>query len=294
MLENYRLIAETSVCLLYHRTDGSQQPWQRFVLELKRSPIKKRRFQIGWNGERLADNSDIQTARSISTESVVWAEFHLRRLHPKSITEIELLSTKLEIPFLVHFTQYENINSIITHGIHPRGKLRHDILSISNDELRLDGHTDATSVSIAFPNSRMFYKYRQSTPNAGWVILLLDKAILWTRDCAFCRHNAADSRINGIKLSELKTSKAFTEMFTEIPGMESRISQGLKSYDPTDVQAEVLVFNIIPSKLIGAIIFESRNLMESFKKAQSDEIQALCIKSNKFFSDRKHVRSLQF
>ena len=88
MPENYRLIAEAPCCLLFHRTDAARSTWQRFVLELKRSPVKKRRFQIGWDGERFAEGPEIQAARSASPKSVEWMELQLRRLHPKIISQI--------------------------------------------------------------------------------------------------------------------------------------------------------------------------------------------------------------
>jgi ssDNA thymidine ADP-ribosyltransferase, DarT len=293
MPENYRLIAEAPAYLLFLRVDTARSTWLRFVLELKRSPVKKRRFQIGWDGERFAESPEIQAARSAAPKCVEWMELQLRRLHPRVISPIELSSTEFKIPFLVHFTRIENLPSIIAHGIHARGRLREEIEIVSNDDLRLDGHTEATSVSIAFPNSRMFYKYRLATPNSGWVVLLLENFILWTRNCAFCAHNAADSRVNGRPIEELRTHDAFLTMFTDMPGAGSRIEQRLKPCDPTDVQAEVLVFNIIPSKLIRAIVFESATTMKSFEQTQPIGVQALCRTSKSFFSDRKYVRSLE-
>ena len=261
-------------------------------MELKRSPVRKRRFQIGWDGVRVAEGPEIAAARSASLKSVEWMESQLRQLYPKVISHIERTSIEFTIPFLVHFTRIENLSSIIARGIHPRGRLPDDIKVHPNDNLRLDGHTEATSVSITFPNSKMFYKYRLEKPHAGWAVLLLDKLILWTRNCAFCAHNAADSRVAGRQIDELMTHDAFLKMFTDLPGVESRLEQRLKPCDPTDVQAEVLVFNIIPSKLIRAIVFESASTMKSFVRTQPLDVQALCRTSKSFFSDRKYVRSL--
>lgn len=48
-------------------------------------------------------------------------------------------------------------------------------------------------------------------------------------------------------------------MFSEIEGHESRSEQGLRSYDPTDVQAEVLVMESIePEFIVGALFNEAR------------------------------------
>ena len=293
MSENYRLIAETSLYLLFHRVDAAQTTWQRFVLELKRSPVRKRRYQIGWNGERLADGPEIEAARDASRQSVEWVQMQLRQLYPKAVSTVELLCAERQIPFLVHFTQTKNLQSILKHGIHPRGRPRKDIEIAPNDQLRLDGHTEATSLSISFPNCRMFYKYRITASHSDWVVLLLDKSILWTRNCAYCAHNAADSRIAGRPLEELRRYDALLEMFAEQSQTESRIEQRLLPCDPTDVQAEVLVFNIIPSKLIRAMIFETSTKMDSFASAQSVDVQPPMRVSKSFFSDRRYVRSLQ-
>lgn len=286
----YVLIAETATCYLFKRDDASETPWQRFVLELKRPSSRKRRFQIGWNGDRLAENSDIDAARVASATSVNWMELQLKTHFPRAVTATEIHCRELDVKFLVHFTQVDNLPSILSHGIHPRGKPRHNIEPAVNDSLRLDGHTDATSVSISFPNSRMFYKYRVAKLNSAWAILLLDKSILWTKTCAFCKHNAADARITGRTLQELCTPEAFLGMFAETPGLETRAQQRLKPYDPTDVQAEVLVFNIIPAKLIRAIIFESTTAMEKFAGRQSPNIKGLCKVSKMLFADRKYAR----
>ncbi|EJV4018820.1 DUF4433 domain-containing protein, partial [Salmonella enterica] len=78
-----------------------------------------------------------------------------------------------------------------------------------NDELRLDGHRDSTSLSIAFPNYRMFYRYRMDNPSIEWVVLGIHPSILWRNDCAYCCHNAADARISAQSLAQLKTLEAF-------------------------------------------------------------------------------------
>ena len=44
-------------------------------------------------------------------------------------------------------------------------------------------------------------------------------------------------------------------MFEEIDGLPARSEERLKSFDPTDVQAEVLVFDVIePAYITGALL----------------------------------------
>ncbi|HBO4309895.1 TPA: DUF4433 domain-containing protein [Pseudomonas aeruginosa] len=163
-------------------------------------------------------------------------------------------ATRLAVPKLVHFTRVANLPSIMQHGLYPMSEI--DEIGVEpeiNDNLRLDGHLDGISLSIAFPNCRMFYRLRQENPTVDWVVLSIDPSVLWMKDCAFCRHNAADNRISQQPLEQLKSVDAFRAMYEEIEGLEPREDQRLYAYDPTDVQAEVLVFDVIePHYIIGA------------------------------------------
>jgi len=68
----------------------------------------------------------------------------------------------LETDSPTHFTRANNLPDIIKHGIYPISRIAEiGVTPEINDELRLDGRLDGISLSIAFPNSRMFYKYRQ-------------------------------------------------------------------------------------------------------------------------------------
>lgn len=157
------------------------------------------------------------------------------------------------IKYLLHFTRIENLPGILRHGIIPVGVAdKFNINPIINDQLRLDGYKNSTSISIGFPNHRMLYKYRQENPNSDWVVIVIDPSILWNKECAFCKHNAADTRISKLGLQELLTPNALLSMFDIVGSEESR--DRLKTYDPTDDQAEVLVFGIIePCYIIGVI-----------------------------------------
>ena len=60
---------------------------------------------------------------------------------------------------LCHFTRVSNYESIMKYGLCSRAYLEsHDVLSAEySDELRLDGYIDAISLSVSFPNYKMFY-----------------------------------------------------------------------------------------------------------------------------------------
>lgn len=172
--------------------------------------------------------------------------------------EIQAYSQERLIPHLLHFTRLDNLPSILQHGllaVSEHGGLRN--APVINDELRLDGHLDGTSLSIGFPNYLMFNRYKL-LPNTEWVVLVIDPSVLWTKDCGFCQRNAATGLIAGQQLDALRTLAAFQGMFAEIEELGTRQEMRLLSYDPTDPQAEVLVFNQIEQNLITGIAFSSQ------------------------------------
>lgn len=179
-------------------------------------------------------------------------------------SHIQAQATKRGIRHLVHFTRVANLPSIMSYGLlSVQAAQQQGLTPLANDQLRLDGHNDAVSLSISFPNAAMFYKYRQLHPQDRWVVLLLRPEVLWTHDCALCQHNAADRRVRSRPWSDLTTSEAFQSMFDEAPeGARTRTAQRLGPQDPTDVQAEVLVRGHIAPSLVMQMVFEHQDDLE--------------------------------
>jgi hypothetical protein len=198
------------------------------------------------------------------------------------------------IRHLIHFTRVANLESIMYHGLlsvqtaHQQG-----VVPLVNDQLRLDGHKDAISLSIGFPNSAMFYKYRQLHPQERWVVLLLRPEILWTHDCAYCLHNAADKRISSRPWSEFTRDEAFQSMFAEAPdGTPSRTVQRLGLFDPTDVQAEVLVRGNIDSSMLVEMVFEHPDDLEAHRHHTVDRVaRVVQVPGSDFFASRRFARN---
>ena len=197
---------------------------------------------------------------------------------------------EVEIPYLVHFTRTANLPAIMQNGLYPISRASEiGAAPHINDELRLDGHLDGISLSIGFPNYQMFWKYRQENPDIDWSVLVITPSVLWLKDCAFCKHNAADARISSLPLDTLKTSQALVGMYEEIPGIEPREDQKLKSYDPTDPQAEVLVFDIIEPELILGATFATKATKDEYENLFGE--RKLRVDGNKrFFASRGYVR----
>lgn len=205
--------------------------------------------------------------------------------------DIQGLVVKLKVPFLLHFTRVGNLSSIIQHGLYPVARACEiGITPQINDPHRFDGHLGATSLSIAFPNYRMFYKHRAENDGVEWVVLAIDPAVLWKKDCAFCRHNAADAKISSQPLAALKMVEALAGMFDEIEGIQTRAEQQLKTFDPTDGQAEVLVFDVIEPASIHGVVFNKATTRDQYRGLLGDR-QMLVNGANKgYFASRSYVR----
>jgi hypothetical protein len=77
-------------------------------------------------------------------------------------------------------------------------------------------------------------------------------------------------------------------MFAQIEGIPTREQQRLKAFDPTDVQAEVLVFDVIEPKYIGAMQFQTEAHKEQYAAILGGR-QAL-VGTKRFFSARSYNR----
>jgi len=201
-------------------------------------------------------------------------------------------ATAIQVPYLLHFTRATNLPSIMTHGLYPIGRT-HEIGAVPaiNDQYRLDGHRNSTSVSIGFPNCQMLYKYRMAEATVDWAILVLHPSILWAKNCAFCRHNAADGRISGQPLPRLMTPQAFTGMYDEIEGLATREEQKLKTFDPTDVQAEVLVFDVIEPQYVAGVIFEKAAVRDGYLPHLGERKTYIHANNKGMFANRKYART---
>ena len=183
------------------------------------------------------------------------------------MTNAEQIKQQVEnrgIEWLVHFTHIQNVDSILERGIMPRREteqldrtLDKEWDFIFPDSSRADGK-NASCLSIMFPNNKMLWHKRKQYPDPDWVFLLLTPDVLWECDCAFYPTNAASNGLRHQSVESFKNAAAFEAMFaSEVKnettnGIETITRpEKLKSYLPTDVQAEVLVFNTIAPSYIA-------------------------------------------
>lgn len=159
---------------------------------------------------------------------------------------------KRGIKHLLHFTKYSNFPSIMARGLLRRSELdTQDISYAFNDEMRLDRHPNSLSVSISFPNYRMFYSARQRYSDDTWVVLVLSTNVLIQKPCSYYSQNAATGCYNGVPRTELQGEASFDAMFADVGGVK-RAALGIPTDFTTDPQAEILVFSDIePQHIIG-------------------------------------------
>ena len=179
-----------------------------------------------------------------------------------------------DITELVHFTRVENVLSILDQGLKGRATLDESGVGyVYSDELRLDGQPDSISVSISWPNYKMFYKKRKEDTSKQWVVLKLDPAIMWEKPCFFCMSNAASAAIAQGVTGYRVGFRGLESLFDDISGDGNRYAYGLPDKYPTNPQAEVLVLEMIEPEWIREVHVETReagtsseSFMNSFKR----------------------------
>lgn len=171
------------------------------------------------------------------------------------------------IRFLLHFTKASNLANIFSNGILSINELQSNGIFYSwNDCYRYDGCHNASSLSIEYPNYKMFYKYRSLNHTTDWVVLAIRKEVLWEKDCAFCVENAASNSVTQIPIELRKGPQAFRRLYDEIPDKPTRQILRLHPATPTNPQAEVLVFGHIEPTYIFSVCFENTETCERYKQ----------------------------
>jgi hypothetical protein len=170
--------------------------------------------------------------------------------------EIKKIIKQRNIKYLVHFTQAENIESILKHGLLSRNEaLLQEIDVCFSDPFRFDNRTNSINLSIMRPNYSMFYSKRMNIGD-DWAVLLISPEVLYENDCEFSSTNAA----TGCDLSD--STESFSNMFSEsvLNNAHREVTRkeiGIPTFCTTDPQAEILVEGAINPNKIMAIAFET-------------------------------------
>ena len=168
---------------------------------------------------------------------------------------------------LGHFTRLKNLESILRHGLLPRGTLdQMGAEYVANDELRLD-RVNGVCLSISFPNYKLFYRFRKKFSGEDWIIIVLSTEVIERKACVFNPSNAASGAMARIEEERRMQMDALQEMFYD-RGVDYgdasagagrpmlREALGLPEEFTTDPQAEVVVIEPIEPELFGEVIFD--------------------------------------
>jgi hypothetical protein len=197
---------------------------------------------------------------------------------------------------LVHFTNILNLENIIRYGLLSRKEIEtKGIRYYFNDKKRLENMSHAICLSISFPNYKMLYKYMRSEK---FLIISLDKSILWELICIFCPTNAAQKNISELLGTPdgrqiLSEPQALKDMFSDklckikssysnvsyvgvperllrdrqrVSGYIQRAELGIPPHYTTDPQAEVLCLESISPKYIRKIYVESQKIKSNLEQ----------------------------
>ena len=258
------------------------------AMALVEGMIKARNASTAELPPRKAPESAQVSESESGRTSVSQQQGGLRTTEGRDATEIHAQVTELGIPHLVHFTRCENLQSIFRYGLHPVTNFHaKGIHAIRNDKIRLDGRPDGISLSVTFPNYRMFYKYRQLDVSADWAVLLLSNRILWEKECGYFKYNAADTRMRGLSRAQTMTLRALRDMFVDL---DNPREHWLRPYDPSDPQAEVMVYDHIEPTLIETVAFETEEATDRWMHVLGGIDTIYAGKGKGLFGPRAQVR----
>lgn len=201
--------------------------------------------------------------------------------HPDFKNEI----AKRGIEYLIHFTPTLNLFSILENQeLMSRAKLESldieqvDILDYVQftDDVRYDDK-NYINLSLSAPNTFLFSRFRQKTKDdftINWCVLKIDPKHIYDENSLFAVTNAASNaakRQFGITGDLEKFRMLFNEQLNinTFNGTRSLNRNGVHPKYPTDVQAEILVRDIIPSESIIEVCFESEEKLAEAKAAMS-------------------------
>lgn len=215
------------------------------------------------------------------------------------VREIRGIAKDRNVNFLCHFTRIENLVSILRNGLRSRFQLRRAGIEFCPTDLnRIDGHQNAVSLSVSFPNYRMFYSKRElfwkseGVNWAQWVVLILKADVLWELDCVFCQQNAAHGSVITVPLEKRKMPLEFESFFCDFEEV-CRLDLGIPRNYPTNPQAEVLVFDQIPISYLREIHFYSTKAWENwpYRTYTANKANVFC--SDYYFRRRKDYKVWQ-
>ncbi len=256
-------------------------------IEAERSRLRLEQKQLEDERKRLEEERKAK-------ERIAAKQAELERQEQEKRDIYYYLTEERGVQFLVHFTPVSNLPSILSKGIMPRSTLSEEgIHADTPDVERFDCQMGCSSFSISFPNYRVFYNKRMTTPYT-YAVLIIDPQLI--KDLPFSAvsylpvNAASKSYIIGSLFNEkeylgLKAVQAlFSEKVQIGTSFYSREQLHLPESFTTNPQAEVFIQSTVSPKYIRSIIAENPNKANQIKALlQSSSVHIPKIIINKDF-----------
>ena len=274
ILENYILIEfqngeDTRIAKVLDNDDY----WRKINENCWRAP---------YSMERLSFVKDF----CVNPQKYLGIQSKTEQLRAKQKKELYDVANEQEIEYFVHFTNAQNLENIFKYGLLSVRELQNrGIEFVANDMERFDNKLGGISLSVSFPNYRMFYKY-QCNRKCDWVVLLIEPKQILELKCNFCTKNAASIRMR--KRISLNPVLDFKNMFCENSLTKSREKSGIPKNFTTDPQAEILVMDDIPISAIRGICFRDRGAFEKYNYLLWGHSIKICIDETYFDKRMDH------
>ena len=216
---------------------------------------------------------NIEYSKTINRTNRNKKEEQDKELREKRREEFEPIIKTYNINSLYHFTDLENLNSILDVGILTKIALeRKGITYKEGDSRRYDYHSNCSCVSISYPNSYLLKNYRDEKPCSNIIILEIMPEIIYEHECIFAEYNAASAGIRE-STEQRNDASAFQNMFadkvkvvTSTRGEETyHRKPSMRKNWPTTEQAEILIQGVIKQKFIRKIHITSNTGVDRYR-----------------------------
>jgi len=178
-----------------------------------------------------------------------------------------------EVKWLYHFTYVDNIVSILKYGILSRNNQeRKGVESKYNDPNETG--SNYISVSIEWPNYKMFYKKRIDNPHERFAVVCI--SIYALTECQYRMYSTNSSKGYGSSLV-----KNANDLYYDSPSRKSLLSKKF----PTDPQAELRISDMIPKEYIRAVYFETQKDLKDYSNVNG--MNTLFRVASDLFASRK-------
>ena len=169
------------------------------------------------------------------------------------------LATSYGITRLCHFTPFRNLHHILPNeAIVSSATLRADYPTGFNptDIVRLDRKTSHICTSIEYPNVWYLEKLEaEADVYPEHALLLIKSSVMFTPGTLFCPNNAARSGT-----SQIPGADGLSALYADVVVGKATYRRKLRHprWLPTDMQAEVLIPNMIPLEAVTGIVVRSQ------------------------------------